>query len=435
MKNPLRAIFDFDRRELPVALLLFVFYFLIIAVFQILKPLKNGLFVEHYGADIELYAKLANIIVAAVAVAAYSLLYSKLRRNWLIYVLCGFFVVGFLVLIWALRSPSALPIWAFYFLGDLETTLMVAAFWAYATDLTDSDQAKRLFGVVGGGGVVGGWVGISLAKVLLSRIGMAGLLFWSAVMIALVAIATAVIEYWTVKTRAFRLPDQDKRPVKPEERKKSSWTSALDGARLVMVSRYLLAIALIMLFYEIASQLMDYQFKKQTEGLAGVEATQASMIDVYFYANMLSVFVQFFLVSLIMRKAGLTVALLVLPVAAIASSTAFLLVPTLLVSSFLVISDNGFNYSIQQTARESLYVVTSRDEKYKARAFTNMFVQRVAKGISIVGALGLAAAGIAPRWLSLATIVVAVGMIAAGIYAGRRFREKSAELETVRPAA
>ncbi len=49
-------------------------------------------------------------------------------------------------------------------------------------------------------------------------------------------------------------------------------------------------------------------------------------------------------------------------------------------------------------------MVTSRDEKYKARAFTNMFIQRLAKGISIVGALGLAAAGVAPRWLSIATI-------------------------------
>ncbi len=71
MKNPIREIFDFDRRELPVALLLFVFFFMVIAVFQILKPLKNGLFVERYGANLELYAKLANILIAAVGVAAF----------------------------------------------------------------------------------------------------------------------------------------------------------------------------------------------------------------------------------------------------------------------------------------------------------------------------------------------------------------------------
>ena len=81
MKNPIREIFDFDRRELPVALLLFVFFFMVIAVFQILKPLKNGLFVERYGANLELYAKLANILIAAAGVAAFGALYNRLNAS------------------------------------------------------------------------------------------------------------------------------------------------------------------------------------------------------------------------------------------------------------------------------------------------------------------------------------------------------------------
>jgi ATP:ADP antiporter, AAA family len=151
----LRRIFDFDRRELPVVILLFLFFFLIIAVFQILKPLKNGLFIENYGAETEQFAKLGNIAVAALGVLAFSWLYSRVRRHQLIYVLCSFFIACFAVFIWALAHPEPWSIWGFYFLGDLESTLMVAAFWAYATDLASSDQAKRLFGVVGGGGVIG----------------------------------------------------------------------------------------------------------------------------------------------------------------------------------------------------------------------------------------------------------------------------------------
>ncbi len=241
--------------------------------------------------------------------------------------LCGFFIVCFVVLIWALNEPSALAVWGFYFLGDLETTLMVAAFWAYATDLTDSDQAKRLFGVVGGGGVVGGWVGISLAKVLLSRIGMPGLLMTSAILMAIVVAGDG-----DDRALGFERPGRSDSLTRAGNRRnpkkqKSSWTSALDGARLVMVSRYLMAIVLIMLFYEIASQLMDYQFKRQTEGLTGVEATQAFMTNVYFFANMVSVIVQFFLVSLIMKRAGLTAALLVLPVAIVAALQLFLSFP------------------------------------------------------------------------------------------------------------
>ncbi|HXK59031.1 MAG TPA: Npt1/Npt2 family nucleotide transporter [Acidobacteriota bacterium] len=427
MSNPLRTVFDFDRRELPVAVLLFFFFFLVIAVFQILKPLKNGLFVEHYGAGLELYAKLGNIVVAALGVMFFTWLYNRLRRDRLIYFLSGFFIACFALMIWALADPEAWSIWSFYFLGDLETTLMVAAFWAYATDLSSTDQAKRLFGVIGGGGVIGGWVGISVAKLLLAGIGMVGLLVLSSGFMLAVVVITAITERLVRKSGRFRLPGERAPETKSAPKGRSQFSVALDGARLVAGSSYLLAIAGIMASYEIASQVMDYQFKLQTEALEGVTNTQAFMTNVYFFANLLSVVVQFFVVSLVIRKFGLKPALLVLPIALLASSTAFMMVPTLIVSSLLVISDNGLNYSIQQTARESLYLVTSRDEKYAARAFTNMFVQRFAKGIGIVGVLGLGLIGLAARWLSVITILAMVVMISASLYAARVFAARSAE--------
>jgi AAA family ATP:ADP antiporter len=126
-----------------------------------------------------------------------------------------------------------------------------------------------------------------------------------------------------------------------------------------------------------------------------------------------------------MRKLGVTAALLILPLAILGSSLAFLMVPTLYVASALVISENGLNYSLQQTARESLYVVTTPDEKYKARAFTNMFVHRLAKGAAIFVVIGLIHLSIPVRYLSLVTVVVMSLMIFCSIFAGRRFREKS----------
>ncbi len=194
-------------------------------------------------------------------------------------------------------------------------------------------------------------------------------------------------------------------------------------------SPYLAAIVGIMASYEIASQIMDYQFKLASETISGVTNTQAFMAQVYFIANMLAVIVQLFLVSLVMRKFGVITALLVLPVALIASSAAFLAVPTLFVASFMVISDNGLNYSVQQTARESLYSVTTPEEKYKARAFTSMFVQRLAKGAAIFVLLALAALAIPARYLGLLTIPVVLAMVWCAIYAGRRFAQKSEEPE------
>lgn len=435
MQNPIRKVFDFKKQEIPIVVLLFLFFFLIIAVFQILRPLKKGLFVDTYGAHLELYAKLGNIVVAALAVAVFSILYNRLSRQRLIYVLCAFFIACFVVLPPALASPGPLSIWGFYFMGDLISTMMVAAFWAYLTDISDAEQAKRLFGAIGGGGVVGGWAGIAWARALLDRVGMGGLLLLSAVLMALVAVIIFWVERLIRRTGAFRKPAR-LRAVPPESAKKESKArAAIEGARLVMRSRYLAAIVGIMAFYEIASQTIDYQFSSLSEALEGVAETQAFMVNVYFYANLLAVIVQVFLVSLIMRKLGVVTALMVLPVAVFSSSTAFLASPTLLVASFLNIFDNGLNYSIQQTARESLYVPTTSEEKYKARAFTNMFVQRLAKGIGIVAIIGLGAMEIAVRYLSLITMAVAIAVALCGIYAGRRFTEKIRLQEAVRPAA
>jgi AAA family ATP:ADP antiporter len=431
----MRKIFDVRRQEAGAAVLLFLFFFLVIAVFQLLKPLKNGLFIENYGAELELYAKLANILMAVAGVTVFTYLYNRMQRQRLIYAFAAFFAAAFLIVAQALNSPGAVTVWGFYLLGDFESTLMVAAFWAYLTDLVDSDQAKRLFGAIGAGGVIGGWAGSSAAKFLLADLGAAGLLYLSTAMIAAVILIVFGTERIVNASAAFKKDRRGFAKEADKERRRDAGASELtEGARLVLRSKYLLAILGVMAFYEIASQLADYQFKFSSQTISTVEQTQSFMANVYFYANLLSVVVQLFLVSWIMRRLGLVAALMVLPVALMGSSASFLLAPSLLTASLLVVSDNGLNYSLQQTARETLYTPTSPDEKYKARAFTNMFVQRFAKGVAIVGVLGLQLLDVGLRSLSLLTISVLVAMALCSIYAGRRFAELS-RLEEKRPAA
>ena len=110
MKDRIRNIFDVRKGEMPVAALLFSFFFLVIAVFQMLRPLKKGLFVEYYGAHVELYAKLGNIVVAALAVMVFTFLFNRVSRRRLIYLLSVFFICCFVWLSFALSSAGALSI-------------------------------------------------------------------------------------------------------------------------------------------------------------------------------------------------------------------------------------------------------------------------------------------------------------------------------------
>jgi AAA family ATP:ADP antiporter len=351
----------------------------------------------------------------------------------MIYVLTAFFIASFLVLSRTLEGADAVSIWSFFWLGDLVTTLWVACFWAYASDLANADQAKRLFGLIGGGGVVGGVAGSSLAKILLGKLGTEQLILLAAGMIAALVAVTFGIEWLLKRGAAFRRSARP-RPADANA-EKSGLSVALEGAQLVFRSKYLAAIVGVMAFYEMASLVMDFQYGTLAEAIEGAQATQAFFANVGFYANVLAFVVQFVLVSLVMRKLGVTVALLVLPLAILGSSGAFLVAPTLMAASLMHISDNGLNYSIQQTARESLYVVTTADEKYKARAFTNMFIQRLAKGLSIFLLMGLQALKVEANLMSLVTMVVAILMILFSLYAGREFTRKSRAEEQQREAA
>lgn len=429
-KNPIKAIFDFKREEFPVVLLMFLFSLFVMAIFQILKPLKKGLFLEAFGADIELYAKLLNIAAAALGVIAFTFLYNKLPRQRLIYSFCLFFAASFLTLFFLLDYPHPAVIWIFYIIGDLTTTLLVPSFWAYLTDISSPIQAKRLFGLMGAGLTVGGVFGSTLNEIYIQKLGHQYLMLISAILMVLVLIITFVAESLVRRTGTFGQAVPGEPPKKEPFQRRSRLAAAIEGAKLALRSKYLAAIVGIMAFYEFASQLMEYLFSKAAEILPGTTVTQSFINSVYLKANVIAAIVQIFLVSFIVRRFGLSFALCVLPVTAIASSGGYLFLPSLTTAALLIISDNGLNYSLQQTARETLYVPTSPDEKYKARAFTNMFVQRLAKGIAILGIMGVRSAGVPLSVISLAAIVVLAIMAMLGIYDGRRFNEMTMRKDT-----
>jgi AAA family ATP:ADP antiporter len=194
---------------------------------------------------------------------------------------------------------------------------------------------------------------------------------------------------------------------------------ALEGAKLVAASRYLLAITGIVFLYEVVSQLLDYQYSTAAESLQGAGATQAFFGQVGTIIGVISTGTQFFLVSFVMRSFGLTTALLVLPAAMGLASGVYFAVPVLWTAALLTISDNSFSYSMNQTARETLFVPTPSEVKYKARAFANMFVQRLGKSAAILMALVLS--GVPVRNLSIPALLVIALWILLAVYAGRRF--------------
>lgn len=425
------------RSELPLALLMFSYFFLVITSFWILKPLKKTLFITFYdktGFDLfgwhlmasqaELLAKVLNMVVAFGAVVVFTVLVRRFHRQQLTFIFSAFFMFCYIIYSLVINNPGSLTVWSFYLFGDLFATLMVATFFAFLNDSVTPDAAKRLYGLVGLGGVTGGVVGTNVLGVLtesLSRSQWLWVCFGVAVIIVLIAAYAG--------RHISRHPPEPITPVVPQhEENKSSANPALEGAKLVFRSRYLLSIVGIVGLYEIASTTMDFQFTSTIAHYLDGPAIGKQFTTAYRIMNVTSMCVQLFLTSYIMTRFGLTVALMILPVMLILGSGTFIAIPILWVGSLLVTADNGFAYSINQSAKETLYTPTSRDEKYKAKAFIDMFVQRFAKAVAV--AVSLAITSIftdfsSIRWLSLFTIAIVVIWVFAVKYAGSKFKEQT----------
>jgi AAA family ATP:ADP antiporter len=437
MANPLQAVMDVKREELPLSLLMFLYFFLVITSFWILKPIKTALFIEFYdqsgfdlfswhllAAQAELLAKVLNMVVALVAVVVFSWLSKRLRRQQLTYVFCGFFIVCFFLYSFAIDAPEDFTVWSFYLLGDLWTTLMVVTFFAFLNDSVTPERAKRLYGLIVLGGVMGGAFGSTFVRVWAEQSNRSTWLWICLVLASIIAVLAMAAGDLVRKNP----PPETVKKEPPQETK----NVALEGARLVFRSRYLLAIVAIVGLYEITSQVLDFQFKATVAHYLDGPAIGQHYATIYAISNWVAMLVQIFLTSYVMTRFGLRTALLVLPIVIAFASGGFLVAPILWAGSLLNTADSGFAYSINQSAKEALYVPRTKEEKYKAKAFIDMFVQRFAKvlaiGVSLVTTTYFAAFS-ATRWLSLFTLVIIVLWVVAAIYAGRRFHELSEQVE------
>ncbi len=391
MTKHLRALFDVRRSEVVTTLLMSAYFFLVITSFWILKPIKKSLFLRFYkdesveilgfvlrNARAEQLAKMLNMVVAVIAASLFVHLSTRFRRERLTYVLCGAMLVALFSFARALHEPSEWTVWSFYLFGDLFNMLMVACFFAFQNDIASPDLARRTYGVVVLGGVLGGVFGSTFLKMHIRDFSAPA---WMWVCFGLTA-GTAVLAAVVARLRVLH-----QEPAVLSEApllSRFDTQAGLAGARLVARSPYLISIVALVALYEIVSAMLDFQFSATTAHFLNASEIDDHLATVFMITNWASLGVQLLATTWVMRRLGVAAALSVLPLSVLAVSSGFVLLPGLWVGSFLSIADNALNYSLNQSAKESLYVPTSQREKYQAKAFIDVFVQRTAKVVGLI---------------------------------------------------
>jgi len=447
--------FNIRSAEVPKAFGLSFYFFLVIAVFWVLKPLKRGLLISYFGedpitmagwtlsgAEAEQMGKVLNMVVAYGVVIVFTWLTRHVSRQQLVALFSAVFGSLFVLFAVTIEGLGQVGVWSFYVLGDIWTTVMVATFWAITNDLNTADEAGRLYGIIGLGGVVGGFVGASVVSGLVANVGRAPLLL--GLLVPLAAIVGLV--YWVNQCEVQRgacaddeapcCPDEAAATTEDDETEEHSANAAIEGAKLVFQSKYLLSIAAVLALYEIASNVVDFQLASVVETSIASDLARDQFFGFIGQATgIVSILVQLIVTPYVLNRFGVKVALFVLPAIVLIGSVGFLAMPVLALAGFMSVGDNALNYSINQSAKEALYTPTSQDAKYKAKAFIDMFVQRAAKVLSVGLNLSLPALVVGSvRWLSIPVLVVVGVWLGVIRFLGQQF-EAQAEAQNTAPEA
>ncbi|MBI5503081.1 MAG: hypothetical protein HY907_22740 [Deltaproteobacteria bacterium] len=409
-RRALRAVVDVRSGEWALALSFAAFFFLVIATFWILKPLRTSQFLGALGAKHLPWARFVTACLVLPVGAFVAWLSTRVRRRTLMLGMMAFWGTGHLAF-WAF-DPLLPPAWIhvpFYFWVDLYVTTSVALFWSFVNEHVTADMAKRLFGIVGAGGMVGGILGSSLSGFLAPVFGGRNLL-----LLTLGTTAATCVVILLLESRLCRwAPSRDARPAPPES---PGVRAAWDGASMVVRSPYLLGILAIVAFYEISSVLADFQFSSfvaaECPGKVLADQRTAYLGQFSMATGLVGLAVQLLATSYVQRRFGLGAALSVLPVLLIGGAGAFAVAPGLLGASLWFGADATLNYGMHQSSKEALYAPTNVAAKYRAKAFIDVFGVRLAKALGAAMIWGYLLAGLPTSWYAATGIAVALCWLA-----------------------
>jgi AAA family ATP:ADP antiporter len=399
--------------ERTVALLMFAYSFLAMTAHNILKPVTKSKFIDQLGSDNLPYVLMASSVLIGVLMHLYSGAIRRLPRRHVIPIAqaaLAVLLVGFWVL---LGSGAAWVTIALYFLGQLLAILLMSQFWTLANEVFDARQAKRLFGLIGGGACLGGALGAAITAMTVERIGSNNLLLVSAA--SLGVCAAIVLRIVRHQQSGHSLESFDEHGVGGRE-----------AFRLLVQSRHLRFLAAVVGFAAVGAAIVDQQLSMAAEAArVDADAIAAYLALVTVFLSLAGFVVQVTLTSRIHRSFGIATALLLLPIGLGTSATVILITGALGAVATARVLETTLRYSLDKTTREVLFVPLPADLRFRAKPFIDVTMDRFGKAVAAVLILVL----IHPRgfgldWqeLSYASLLMTGGWIAVALVAWREYR-------------
>ena len=328
------------------------------------------------GKDELKWLFLAGFLAVCGLVPIYAFLVRYVSRTSIARVVFHAFACMSLLFCWILRTDSGMEnlwiartlfVWISVF-GIFSTSI----FWSVLADLFSSQQAKRLFGRVASGGTIGAICGSLATRGLADHLAIPWLMVFPAVLLEIGLVFCRGLEF---NARAWnRVSVLDHGEMEEAENHSGS---LLSGVSHVWKSGYLLRVcAFLMLVQAFGTLLYVRQAEIVKEEIVTTEAKIKFFANVDLWSQSLTLGLQFLVAGWLMRKFGVALALILLPFIYFASLYSLAISPELSVLAVVMVATRSCAYGFTVPAREVLFTVVSREDKYKAKNFIDTVVVR-----------------------------------------------------------
>jgi AAA family ATP:ADP antiporter len=396
--------------EAPTVVLMTLAAFLLLTGYYLLKTVREPLILLQGGPEVKLYARAAQAVLMVGIVHAYGELARRVGRAHLLRNVFLFFISNLVV--FAVLAKLDVPIGLAFFLWvGLFSYKIVAQFWALAADIYSEEQGKRLFPIIGGGSSIGAVVGGLFAKTLVPF--GPPVLMGTAVFILLACVGLLV----TIERRTRAVPATHGAAAPAPE----APLAAESAWRLLARDRYLWFIAGMVIFLNWVNSSGEYVLDRtlvaaaKEAAAAGTTTSQAYIgsfkADYYAWYNAIGVALQLLAVSRIFALVGVRGALYFMPFFALGAYGTAFVVPTLAVVRLVKIGENSMQYSLQDTTRHALFLVTSRVEKFVGKTAVDTIAVRVGAIMSALFVYTGSRLGWSARMFAGINVVLAVAWL------------------------
>lgn len=410
-RHVLQTFTNIRRHEVLPALVAGIFFFCVLTALMVVRPAREALGMQR-GIEAIRWLFYITVAVTFAVNPLFSLLVSKFRRMVFISVTYLFFALGLLIFYCLLvlapahiGQTSGQVFYVWFSVFNLFATML---FWALMTDRFSLDQSERLFGAISIGGTLGAIFGPWLASVLAKPMGTPFLLLVAAAFLIL-----AVCAAWILTQL------QDEQTPHGQAKQSSEQAiggSAWEGMLSVIRSPYLLGISAYVLIVAVIATFI-YFTRLQMVAALGVDTDTrtAAFAQIDLISQIATLILQAFVTSHLMKRFGVPFTLALLPICVALGFIGLAIFGSLAALIALDATFRAVQRGVMRPARETLFTIMPRAERYKSKAFIDTFVYR---GGDVVGAqtegllskLGMGLTGLAAFVVPLSLVWMVLGI-------------------------